>query len=710
VADDISPNLTLQSLARALGGVVCNGEVLAPGPGHSPKDRSLSVKLDPTAQDGFVVHSFAGDDPLEARDYVREKCGLPAFRSNGGHKPAAASRLVLDDATIAVALAAIRTMPPKARGEIVKTYDYTDADGTLLYQICRFEPKDFRQRRPNGNGGWTWNLDGVTRVPYRLPDLIKHKFGTVFVTEGEKDADRLAEYDLCATTVASGKWEAIDTDIFAGRDVMILEDNDDTGRKKALDIAKRLHGITDSVRIVRLPGLPEHGDVSDWFDRDRRRTMHQFTDFCFDQPLFSPDDVQESAIATAVVKTPAASVEPATPVAPTAPTVPAEKPKHSQSAVKPPAILRYRCHRDANDPTPKYLVKNLLPETGMGLLSGQWGTYKSFIALKLAGAIATAQPFAGYAVKRQGAILYLACEGAGELPARLEALSAEEHGNKILPIYYCDASIRLLDHTGVASIIATAKQVDADAQRDHKLPLVLIVIDTVISAAAFAKTGDENDSTVGAKLMAALSTVSQATGTFVLGIDHFGKVAETGTRGTSAKEDAADVVLALLAAKSISGEVTNPTLCVRKRRGGPAGIEHPFKRKAVTIGEDEDGEPVTSLTIEFDTIAAPAASSDTKWTRSLGTLRRILMTLLADAGEDVFPFADGPMVRAVRLDLARSEFYRQYVFADGDRAKKMTASRKAFHRAVTAAKDRGLVVVREIDGTDFVWLATSDKP
>ena len=285
---DISPNLTLQSLARALSGVVCNGEVLAPGPGHSPKDRSLSVKLDPTSQDGFVVHSFAGDDPLEARDYVREKCGLPAFGSNGNRKltetkHAAPTRLVLDDATIARASAAIRTMPPKAHGNIVKTYDYTDADGTLLYQICRFEPKDFRQRRPNGNGGWTWNLDGVTRVPYRLPDLIKYNFGTVFVTEGEKDADRLAEYDLCATTVASGKWDGIDIDIFASRDVMILEDNDDVGHRKASNAAALLHGVANTVRVVSLPGLPERGDVSDWLDAGHK--PDELIEVCFAVPL-----------------------------------------------------------------------------------------------------------------------------------------------------------------------------------------------------------------------------------------------------------------------------------------------------------------------------------------------------------------------------------------------------------------------------------------
>jgi hypothetical protein len=139
-------------------------------------------------------------------------------------------------------------------------------------------------------------------------------------------------------------------------------------------------------------------------------------------------------------------------------------------------------------------------------------------------------------------------------------------------------------------VIATAKSVDEEARRDHKLPLALIVFDTIIGAAAFAKSGDENDAAVGQKLMAALGEISRATGTFVLGIDHFGKAVETGTRGTSAKEAAADVVLALLADKALSGEVTAPRLCVRKRRSGPAGVEHPFTVKSVCLGQDEDGE------------------------------------------------------------------------------------------------------------------------
>jgi hypothetical protein len=72
---------SLQLIARALGGEVNGGEVRCPGPGHSAIDRSLSIKLDSNAPDGFLVHSFSpADDPIVCRDYVREKVGLPAFK------------------------------------------------------------------------------------------------------------------------------------------------------------------------------------------------------------------------------------------------------------------------------------------------------------------------------------------------------------------------------------------------------------------------------------------------------------------------------------------------------------------------------------------------------------------------------------------------------------------------------------------------------
>ena len=74
--------LNLKTVAHALGGVISGGQVLAPGPNHSTADRSLSIKLDSNAPDGFVVHSFATNDPITCRDYVRSRLGLPAFKAN----------------------------------------------------------------------------------------------------------------------------------------------------------------------------------------------------------------------------------------------------------------------------------------------------------------------------------------------------------------------------------------------------------------------------------------------------------------------------------------------------------------------------------------------------------------------------------------------------------------------------------------------------
>jgi Family of unknown function (DUF5906) len=269
--EEAAMTLDLQSLARALGGEVSGDQVLAPGPGHLPKDRSLSVKIDSTAPDGFLVNSFSGDDPIASRDYVREKTGLPAFKPNGrrnGHSNTS-------------------NVDELAKGRVVATYRYTDNSGKLLYEVLRYEPKTFRQRRPDGKGGWIWSVKGCQRVPYRLSDLLKYPDASVFVTEGEKDADRVALLGQCATTVACGDWTEDCIRALAGRDVLILEDNDEAGRKKAHDAAQALHGVAKTIRIVRLPGLPNKGDVSNWLDADPCNAA-KFVDVCFDAPLWTP--------------------------------------------------------------------------------------------------------------------------------------------------------------------------------------------------------------------------------------------------------------------------------------------------------------------------------------------------------------------------------------------------------------------------------------
>ncbi|MEW6771236.1 MAG: DUF927 domain-containing protein [Bacillota bacterium] len=147
-------------------------------------------------------------------------------------------------------------------------YRYTDESGKLLFEVCRFPGKRFVQRRPDGAGGWKWNLEGVRRVLYRLPEVLAavHEDRTVFVVEGEKDADRLAAIGLTATTCpgGAGKWRREYSEALRGADVVILPDSDEPGRKHAEQVAKSLRGVAASVKVLELPGLPEKGDVSDW--------------------------------------------------------------------------------------------------------------------------------------------------------------------------------------------------------------------------------------------------------------------------------------------------------------------------------------------------------------------------------------------------------------------------------------------------------------
>jgi hypothetical protein len=159
--------------------------------------------------------------------------------------------------------------PSASASKIVAQYDYRDEMGTLLYQVVRFDPKDFRQRRPDGPTGWTWKLGDVRRVLYRLRNLVDPfppDTRDVYVVEGEKDADRLSDLMLVATTNVggAGKWRPEYSGFLRDRNVVILPDNDDPGRAHAEQVAKALAGVAASVKIVCLPDLPDKGDVSDW--------------------------------------------------------------------------------------------------------------------------------------------------------------------------------------------------------------------------------------------------------------------------------------------------------------------------------------------------------------------------------------------------------------------------------------------------------------
>jgi len=318
------------------------------------------------------------------------------------------------------------------------------------------------------------------------------------------------------------------------------------------------------------------------------------------------------------------------------------------------------------------------------------------------------QPFIGFPIKRRGGVLFIAAEGQQEVAIRLQAavearFAKAEHA----PFAWSETCPRLLDKTAGQELAAMAKEATDGLQARFALPLALIVIDTIGRSAGYEKSGDENDAATGFKIMKVMSTLSARTGAFGLGVDHFGKAIETGTRGTSSKEGDVDVVLALLGDKGIGGAITETRLCARKRRSGPNGEEFPFGVRIVDMGVDEDGDQITTLTVDW-TAPEPGKSKtqspDDGWTKSLRLLRRTLMNVLVEQGREQRPFSDGPLVRAVDIEIVRAEFYRSYP-AEGDEKTKRATRQKAFRRAIDNAQSNNLIGVREVGTVTLVWLA-----
>ena len=154
----------------------------------------------------------------------------------------------------------------------MKTYGYCDENGTLLFQVVRFEPKGFRQRRPDGRGGWIWNLQDTRRVPYLLPDLVKAVAAgeTIYVPEGEKDVDNLRAIGFAATTNPGGckKWRSEYSEHLRGADVVVLPDNHLEGREHGDQVVASLHGIARRIRVLDIgkhwAECPDKGDISAW--------------------------------------------------------------------------------------------------------------------------------------------------------------------------------------------------------------------------------------------------------------------------------------------------------------------------------------------------------------------------------------------------------------------------------------------------------------
>jgi hypothetical protein len=233
--------------------------------------------------------------------------------------------------------------------KIIANYNYTDKNGTPLFQTVRYEPKDFWQRRPDGNGGNIYNLQGVRLVPYNLPEVLKAE--TVFIAEGEKYCETLKAWGLIATTnpMGAGKWRTEFSRYFKDKAVLILPDNDEAGKKHAEQVANSVHGIAKSVKVVELPALEQKQDVTDWIAQGHTK----------DELLCLANKTLEW------------------------------KPAKNSKAVF--TLTKLSDLLDEPDEQTEWLVENVLPAGGFSLLAGKPKAGKSTLARNLAAQIAHGQ-------------------------------------------------------------------------------------------------------------------------------------------------------------------------------------------------------------------------------------------------------------------------------------------------------------------------------
>jgi len=348
---------------------------------------------------------------------------------------------------------------------IVATYPYHDKTGKLLFEVVRFEPKDFRQRRPDGSGGWIWNLNGVRRVLYCLPEVLKAE--AVYIVEGEKDANALRTLGLAATcnVGGAGKWRAEYGQCFkASQRVTIIPDNDDPGRKHGQQVAESLIGKVASLKILDLPGLGPKGDVSDWLAAGG--TLAELEALAAAAPEF--------------VQTRTDSDD--------------------------PGKMRFTRLGDLlaePEEEVRWLVADHLPVGGDSLLVAKPKTGKSTLVRALALSVARGEDFLGWKTTK-GPVFYLALEEKrAEVKRHFSAMGAVD--GDLIYVFCATAPA-----DGLAQLHEAAQ---------NQKP-VLIIVDPLFR---FVRVKDANDYASVTNALEPLHALAREIGTHVLAVHHLGK-------------------------------------------------------------------------------------------------------------------------------------------------------------------------------------------
>jgi hypothetical protein len=474
-------------------------------------------------------------------------------------------------------------------GKLVDSYHYTDANGTVLYEVLRFEPK----------------------------------------------RNRLWELGLVATTAQGNKWTDTCVQALAGRFCVILEDNDEPGGTKALEAAHALYPVATGIRIVRLPGLAEGGDVYDWLET---HTRQEFLDFCNAVPDWHPDGgvpvkietpapTPSTALTTQTKQTPpTATPKPATPVEP----------------------IQLNFFSDLTEAAPKaWLIKNVIARGECSSWIAPPGKGKSALLTDIFVHGAGGIDWRGYRVKASFGGIYFALERVDLVKRRMTAHRLRDDLPFNLPIAIAPQVIDLMSRTSVGNIIDAIKR----AEDRFGLGVGLVTFDTWAKAIA-AGGGDESAAKDQNTALANLRRVLDKTNVHIATIGHTGKDESRGERGSNAK--IADVDLQV----QLSGDTVR-TATIKKANDQAEGPLTSFRLEAFDFGPDEDGDPFCTFIVSSEAISEVAATT----TRPLSDRQKRALEALTEAIIEhgvALPTTDGMPagIKAVTTDQWQAALYR----------------------------------------------------
>jgi AAA domain len=568
-----------------------------------------------------------------------------------------------------------RFTPGGDLGPIKAVFDYTDESGNRLFQVLKYEPlnapKTFRQRI--GPEQDNWSIKGVRRVLYRLPELIADIAAehVIFLVEGEKDVNTLRAHNVPTTTNPMGAtteerqakgsgWLNSYSETLRGADVVLCGDNDTPGREHVRIVANNLHSYAKRVRVLDLaqhwPEIKESDDVTDWFEAGG--TVEQ---------LWGWVEALDDWTSEAKVNGLDALIE-ATPNYVTDTTADA----------KPTDAFQLKPFDEIMLSTaPSYLVKGIIPRTGIAVVWGPPKCGKSFWTFDLVMHVALGWPYRGRRVQ-QGPIVYLALEGPAGFRARVEAWRqrhlTEQHDR--VPFYLLDVPVDLVADRD--KLITTIR-----AQIGEQPPAA-VVVDTLNRALL----GDENKSDDMAKFIRAADFIRVAFGCVVIIIHHCG-IAGSRPRGHTSLAGADDAQIAV--ERDAKGTIT---VTVEHMKDGDTSAPIGSRLERVDLGTDDDGDPITSCVIlpVEDGIAArkPKLPAAAKLALDL------LQQLIAGGGEPAPASNHIPKNVPVvcSAELWREHFYKASLG-------KRDTKKKAFGRAVTRLQELHFIGV----WNDKAWLA-----